>query len=79
MGDGELMLACVQAYDLPHEYSSIAPDRFRSIMALVIRRGSDTTPEIKRSVALGAEHVIMTGEHWGFQSWPIRTGTGCGR
>jgi len=68
MGDGELMLACVRAYnDFLAEYSSIAPDRFVPIMALPFWDLDETEKEIKRSVDLGHKGVIMTGEpfFWG--------------
>ena len=68
MGDSELMLACVRAYnDFLAEYSSIAPDRFVPIMALPFWDLDETEKEIKRSVDLGHKGVIMTGEpfFWG--------------
>ena len=49
IGDGELMLACVQAYnDFLAEYSSIAPDRFVPIMALPFWDLEATEKEIAR-------------------------------
>ncbi len=68
MGDGELMLACVQAYnDFLAEYSSAAPDRFIPIMALPFWDLELTEQEIDRAIALGHKGVIMTGEpfFWG--------------
>ena len=68
MGDGELMLACVQAYnDFLSEYSSIAPDRFIPIMALPFWDLDATEREIARCVDTGHKGVIMTGEpfFWG--------------
>ena len=68
MGDGELMLACVQAYnDFLAEYSSIATDRFIPIMALPFWDLELTEKEIDRAIALGHKGVIMTGEpfFWG--------------
>ena len=68
MGDRELMLACVRAYnDFLSEYSSIAPDRFIPIMALPFWDLDATEQEIERCVAIGHKGVIMTGEpfFWG--------------
>ena len=50
IGDGELMLACVQAYnDFLAEYSSVAPDRFVPIMALPFWDLAETEKEITRA------------------------------
>ena len=68
MGDSELMLACVQAYnDFLTEYSSIAPERFVPIMALPFWDLDATEKEIARCVGAGHKGVIMTGEpfFWG--------------
>jgi len=68
MGDGELMLACVRAYnDFLAEYSSIATDRFIPIMALPFWDLEATEKEIQRAAGLGHKGVIMTGEpfFWG--------------
>jgi len=68
IGDGELMLACVKAYnDFLAEYSSIATDRFIPIMALPFWDLELTEKEIDRAIALGHKGVIMTGEpfFWG--------------
>jgi uncharacterized protein len=68
MGDGDLMLACVRAYnDFLAEYSSVAPDRFIPIMALPFWDLELTEREIDRAIALGHKGVIMTGEpfFWG--------------
>ena len=68
IGDGELMLACVQAYnDFLAEYSSVAPDRFVPIMALPFWDLDETEKEIDRAAGLGHKGVIMTGEpfFWG--------------
>ena len=55
MGDHELMLACVRAYnDFLSEYSSIAPDRFIPIMALPFWDLDATEHEIDRCVASSA-------------------------
>ena len=68
IGDGELMLACVRAYnDFLAEYSSVAPDRFIPIMALPFWDLDETEQEIARAAGLGHKGVIMTGEpfFWG--------------
>jgi uncharacterized protein len=68
LGDGELMLACVRAYnDFLAEYSSVAPERFVPIMALPFWDLDETKKEIDRAAALGHKGVIMTGEpfFWG--------------
>ena len=68
IGDGELMLACVRAYnDFLAEYSAVAPDRFIPIMALPFWDLEATEKEITRAAGLGHKGVIMTGEpfFWG--------------
>jgi len=68
LGDGELMLACVRAYnDFLSEFSSIAPNRYIPIMALPFWDLAACEREIARCVDLGHKGAIMTGEpfFWG--------------
>ncbi len=68
IGDPELMLACVQAYnDFLTDYSSADSKRFIPITALPFWDQDLTEAEIKRCAANGHKGVIMTGEpaHWG--------------
>jgi uncharacterized protein len=68
MGDPELMLACVQAYnDFLAEYASTDPSRYIPIMALPMWDLDLCQQEITRCVDLGHKGVIMTGEpaFWG--------------
>ena len=68
LGDPELMLACVQAYnDFLAEYSSADPRRFVPIMALPMWDIDLCEKEIVRAASLGHKGVIMTGEptFWG--------------
>jgi predicted TIM-barrel fold metal-dependent hydrolase len=68
LGDPELMLACVRAYnDFLAEYSSIDPKRFIPIAALPFWDPDVMEAEILRCAAAGHKGVIMTGEpaHWG--------------
>jgi uncharacterized protein len=68
LGDRELMLACVQAYnDFLAEYASADPRRYVPIMALPMWDMELCRAEIKRSADRGHKGVIMTGEpnHWG--------------
>jgi predicted TIM-barrel fold metal-dependent hydrolase len=68
IGDPELMLACVQAYnDFLTDYTSADPKRLIPIMALPFWDMDLTESEIARCVAAGHKGVIMTGEpaHWG--------------
>lgn len=70
IGDHELMLACVRAYnDFLAEYCAIDQRRFVPIMALPFWDLEATEAEINRAVALGHKGVIMTGEP-GFWSMP---------
>jgi predicted TIM-barrel fold metal-dependent hydrolase len=63
IGDGELMLACVQAYnDFLAEYASTNPRRFIPIMALPMWDLALCQAEIARGVELGHKGAIMTGE-----------------
>jgi uncharacterized protein len=75
MGDSELMLACVQAYnDFLVDYASAAQDRFVPIMALPFWDMQLTEAEIARSAARGHKGLIMTGEpsYWGLPKLPDR-------
>src|SRR4051812_47329454 len=68
LGDPELMLGCVQAYnDFLAEYASADPTRFIPIMALPMWDIDACEKEILRCVELGHKGVIMTGEptFWG--------------
>lgn len=68
IGDPQLMLACVQAYnDFLADYAQAAPDRFVPIMALPMWDIELCRAEMERSSALGHKGVIMTGEptFWG--------------
>jgi len=68
MGDPELMLACIQAYnDFLADYASIAPERFVPIMALPMWDIDLCQAEIARATSLGHKGIIMTGEpgFWG--------------
>jgi predicted TIM-barrel fold metal-dependent hydrolase len=68
MGEPELMLACVQAYnDFLTDFASAAPDRYIPIMALPFWDMDLTEAEISRAVDNGHRGVIMTGEpsFWG--------------
>jgi predicted TIM-barrel fold metal-dependent hydrolase len=63
LGDHQLMLACVQAYnDFLADYASADPRRFVPIMALPFWDMDATEAEIERCVALGHKGIIMTGE-----------------
>ena len=75
MGDSELMLACVSAYnDFLVDYASAAPDRFVPIMALPFWDMDLTEAEIERSAGRGHKGVIMTGDpaYWGLPKLPDR-------
>ena len=68
IGESELMLACVQAYnDFLADYASVDARRFVPIMALPMWDLELCEKEIARSAALGHKGVIMTGEpsFWG--------------
>ena len=68
IGDPELMLACVQAYnDFLAEYASADPRRFVPIMALPMWDVELCRQEVMRATRLGHKGVIMTGEpaFWG--------------
>ena len=68
IGDPELMLACVQAYnDFLADYASADPRRFIPIMALPMWDVDQCQKEMVRCVAAGHKGVIMTGEpaFWG--------------
>lgn len=68
IGDPELMLACVQAYnDFLADYASTDPRRFVPIMALPMWDMELCEKEVARAAALGHRGVIMTGEpaFWG--------------
>lgn len=63
IGDPQLMVACVQAYnDFLAEYASADPRRFVPIMALPMWDIDLCQKEVERSVALGHKGAIMTGE-----------------
>ena len=63
IGDVELMLGCVQAYnDFLTDYASADPNRLIPIMALPFWDMDLTEKEIARCVAAGHKGVIMTGE-----------------
>jgi predicted TIM-barrel fold metal-dependent hydrolase len=68
MGDPDLMMACVRAYnDFLADFSSVDPRRFVPIMALPMWDMDLCQREISRGVTLGHKGVIMTGEptFWG--------------
>lgn len=68
MGDSQLMLACVQAYnDYLTDYASVDARRFVPISALPMWDMDLTRAEIERCAAAGHRGVIMTGEptFWG--------------
>ena len=68
IGQPDLMLACVQAYnDFLAEYASTDRRRFIPIMALPMWDIDLCQAEIRRALDLGHKGVIMTGEpgHWG--------------
>ncbi|HVX19103.1 MAG TPA: amidohydrolase family protein [Acidimicrobiales bacterium] len=68
LGDHELKLACVQAYnDFLVEYASAAPDRYIPIMAVPFWDLDATVAEIERAADLGHKGIIMSGEpaFWG--------------
>ena len=68
IGDPELMLACVQAYnDFLSDYVSADPKRLIPIAALPFWDMDLTRQEITRAVDRGHKGVIMTGEptFWG--------------
>lgn len=68
IGDSELMLECVRAYnDFLAEYASVDPRRFVPIMALPFWDLDATEKEMARAAGLGHKGVIMTGEpfFWG--------------
>src|SRR5581483_1265510 len=63
LGEPELMLACVQAYnDFLADYASIDPRRYIPIMALPMWDIDLCQAEVARCVDLGHKGVIMTGE-----------------
>ena len=68
IGDAELMLACVRAYnDFLTDFASADPRRLIPIAALPFWDMELTANEIARCVENGHKGVIMTGEpaHWG--------------
>ena len=68
LGDSDLMLACVRAYnDFLVEYASADPRRFIPIMALPMWDMELCEQEIVRAASAGHKGVIMTGEptFWG--------------
>ncbi len=68
IGDPDLMLACVQAYnDFLAEYAETDPRRFIPIMALPMWDIDLCRAEIERSTDHGHKGLIMTGEptFWG--------------
>ncbi len=68
IGDPQLMLACVEAYnDFLTDYASAAPDRFVAIAALPMWDMDACEKEIARCATNGHRGVIMTGEptFWG--------------
>ena len=68
MGDSELMLECVRAYnDFLIDYSSVDSRRYVPIMALPFWDLDETVTEIQRSAANGHKGIIMSGEpgYWG--------------
>jgi predicted TIM-barrel fold metal-dependent hydrolase len=70
IGDHELMLACVQAYnDFLVEYSSGAPGRFIPIMAIPFWDLDATEKEIARCADAGHKGIIMSGDpgYWGLE------------
>src|SRR2546427_521977 len=68
LGDSELMLACVRAYnDFLVEYASADLRRFVPIMALPMWDMELCEQEVVRAASAGHKGVIMTGEptFWG--------------
>src|ERR1700748_2035716 len=73
MGDPELMLACVRAYnDFLVDYAAADPRRYIPIMALPFWDLDATVAEIERSAARGHKGVIMSGGpgFWGLPKRP---------
>ncbi len=87
IGDPELMLACVRAYnDFLADYASVDPRRFVPIMALPMWDVDLCRQEVERATGLGHKGVIMTGEptFWGLPKiadphWDPSVGAASGR
>jgi predicted TIM-barrel fold metal-dependent hydrolase len=88
LGDSELMLACVRAYnDWLHDWVSVAPHRFIPIMATPYWDVEATVAEVERCAALGHRGILFTGEpqelgfpllgdrHWD-PLWEVASATG---
>lgn len=73
IGDHELMLGCVQAYnDFLVDYASADRRRYVPIMAIPFWDLDESVREIERGAALGHKGIIMSGEP-GFWSLPKLT------
>jgi len=69
LGDGELMLECVRAYnDFLVEWSSADPSRLVPIMATPFWDVPASVKEIERCAALGAKGVLMCGQPQDFDA-----------
>jgi len=63
LGDDELMLACVRAYnDFLAEWASIAPARFIPIMAMPFWDVPACIAELERCLQIGHKGVLMTNQ-----------------
>ena len=72
LGDEELRLACVRAYnDFLAEWASMAPDRFIPIMAMPFWDVSACVAELERCVQIGHKGVLMTNQPEMFDFPPI--------
>lgn len=61
LGDSELMLACVQAYnDFLVDYASAAPGRFIPLMATPFWDIGETVKEVERCYAAGHKGIVFT-------------------
>jgi len=70
VGDNELMLECVKAYnDFVADYASEAPERFIPIMAIPFWDMEATEKEMNRAIALGHKGIIMSSDpsYWGLE------------
>jgi predicted TIM-barrel fold metal-dependent hydrolase len=88
LGDPDLMLACVRAYnDWLHDWVAVAPHRYIPIMATPYWDVAATVAEVERCVELGHRGILFTGEpqelgfpllgdaHWN-PLWEVASATG---
>jgi predicted TIM-barrel fold metal-dependent hydrolase len=88
LGDRDLMLACVRAYnDWLHDWVAVAPHRYIPIMATPYWDVAATVAEVERCAELGHRGILFTGEpqelgfpllgdaHWN-PLWEVASATG---